>query len=82
MKKRDNRQYTTTWNDGGRAHLRLRVQRVSKVKHVKPATKLYLASTAFLVAFALSMVTSYGVSMTSPTQPDRIMLSQAGPITP
>ena len=82
MKKRSKRQYRMTWNDGGRAHLRLRVERVAKVQRVKPATKLYLASTAFLLAFALSMVTSYGVSMTSPTQPERIMLSQAGPLMP
>ena len=82
MKNRTKQNYRLTWNDGGRAHLRLRVERVGKIKRVRPATKLYIASSAFLVAFALSMVSSYGVAMGPPAQSEPIMISQAGPITP
>ena len=82
MRKRATRHYRTTWDDGGRAHLRLRVERVSKQQQANAETKFFAASTAFLVAFALSMMSAYGISAEKPTQPERIMISQSAPITP
>ena len=82
MRRRAKRQYRTTWDDGGRAHLRLRVERVSKKQPVNAEAKFFAASTAFLVAFALSMMSAYGISAEKPAQPERIMISQSAPITP
>jgi len=76
MGRESKRYYRTTWGDMGATNLKVRVERVSPKKKITAENKFFLASATFLLGFALSMLSAYGLHASDIQSPNQIVISQ------